>query len=200
MKANSLPAHTLRMMPEGCWNSGPTCVEFLYFLMLVFFKSLFQRCHGEIISRVLWLLLVCYQWQLSPKWAKYDGKCQRENKCFHTSVVCLWLQRAWVEVILLMCLDKALIQMFRKVLCLVFSWPNGQGTFHNLMACIISSSEFASHPWMIVETWVNHQHWLDIWHLLSLGLGQSEYPSLFLHPFIVGPFWREEGYIRLCMH
>lgn len=82
MVEESLTEHNFRMTVEGYWNSGPTCVEFLILLMIVFFKSLFQRCHGEIISRVLWLLLICYQWQLSSKWTKHDGKHWTEKKMF----------------------------------------------------------------------------------------------------------------------
>ena len=73
---------------------APLVLSFWYFLMIVFLKSLFQRCHGEIISRVLWLLPLCYQWQLSSKWTKHDGEHWKQKKYFHSSVVCLWLQRA----------------------------------------------------------------------------------------------------------
>lgn len=40
---DSLAGHSLRMMSEGCWNSGPTCVEFLILSDACIFSNHFFR-------------------------------------------------------------------------------------------------------------------------------------------------------------
>lgn len=88
MMEDSLPGHTLRMMSEGCLNSGITCVEFLILSDACIFSN---HCFRDVMEKSFPEFYDYYLSVINDN-SHQNGlnmMVSAENKCFHTSVVCL---------------------------------------------------------------------------------------------------------------